>query len=68
VDDRINIIKLSEVIARTGLSRSTIYRRVKQTDFPKPIPLGGNSIGWIEMEVQQWLLARMEDRRSYTQQ
>lgn len=68
MDDRINIIKLSEVIARTGLSRSTIYRRVKQTDFPKPIPLGGNSIGWIEMEVQQWLLARMEDRRSYTQQ
>jgi prophage regulatory protein len=68
VDDRINIIKLSEVIARTGLSRSTIYRRVKQTDFPKPIPLGGNSIGWIELEVQQWLLARMEDRRSYTQQ
>ena len=49
------ILRLPEVVARTGLSRSSIYLRVSQTNFPKPVSLGGRSVGWVEEQVEQWL-------------
>ncbi|WP_018648944.1 MULTISPECIES: AlpA family transcriptional regulator [unclassified Thioalkalivibrio] len=49
------ILRLPSVKARTGLSRSTIYLRVAQGAFPKPIPLGGRAVGWVEEEVDDWL-------------
>lgn len=49
------ILRLPDVQARVGLSRSTIYLRVSQGNFPKPIPLGGRAVGWIESEVEEWL-------------
>lgn len=49
------ILRLPTVKARTGLSRSTIYLRVAQGAFPKPIPLGGRAVGWVEKEIDDWL-------------
>ena len=49
------ILRLPEVVARTGLSRSSIYLRVSQNNFPKPISLGGRSVGWVEEQIEQWL-------------
>jgi prophage regulatory protein len=49
------ILRLPMVIATTGLSRSTIYLRVAQGTFPKPVSLGGRAVGWVEAEVQEWL-------------
>lgn len=49
------IIRLPEVIKRTGLSRSTIYLRLKDNQFPKPIPLGARAIGWLEEDVDSWI-------------
>lgn len=51
----IAILRLPTVKARTGLSRSTIYLRIAQGAFPKPIPLGGRAVGWVEEEVDDWL-------------
>ena len=51
----VSILRLPAVKARTGLSRSTIYVRVADGDFPKPISLGGRAIGWIEEEIEDWL-------------
>lgn len=50
-----DIIRLPEVKARTGLSRSTIYLRISTGTFPKPISLGGRAVGWIETEIQAWI-------------
>lgn len=50
-----NILRLPAVKARTGLSRSTIYLRISDGRFPKPISLGGRAVGWIEVEVNDWL-------------
>ncbi|MGD9851201.1 MAG: helix-turn-helix transcriptional regulator [Nitrospirales bacterium] len=50
-----NILRLPAVMARTGLSRSTIYLRVSEGCFPTPISLGGRAVGWIEAEIQAWL-------------
>lgn len=58
-----SILRLPTVKARTGLSRSTIYLRVSEGTFPKPVSLGGRAVGWIEAEIQQWLEQRIEARR-----
>lgn len=58
-----SILRLPTVKARTGLSRSTIYLRVSQGTFPKPVCLGGRAVGWVESEVQQWLEQRIEASR-----
>jgi prophage regulatory protein len=58
------ILRLPAVKAKTGLSRSTIYLRVVQKTFPKPIGLGGRAVGWLEAEIQDWLQRRIEASRS----
>ena len=49
------ILRLPAVKAATGLSRSTIYLRISEGRFPKPVSLGDRAVGWIEAEVQEWL-------------
>lgn len=44
-----------QVEARTGLARSTIYRRMKQGRFPKPLSLGGGAVGWDSRDIDRWL-------------
>ena len=57
------ILRLPDVKSRTGLSRSTIYLRVNEGSFPKPISLGGRAVGWIESEVQDWVKKQIEQSR-----
>lgn len=57
------ILRLPAVKGRTGLSRSTIYLRVSEGTFPKPVSLGGRAVGWIEAEIQQWLEQQIEASR-----
>lgn len=57
------ILRLPNVKARTGLSRSTIYLRIAEGTFPAPVSLGGRAVGWIEQEVNDWLLQRIESSR-----
>jgi prophage regulatory protein len=57
------ILRLPAVKTRTGLSRSTIYLRVSQGTFPRPVSLGGRAVGWVEAEIQSWLAERIAARR-----
>ena len=48
----VNILRLPQVQARTGLSRTAIYNRMKLGTFPKSIALGNSRAkGWIEPEI-----------------
>jgi len=58
-----NILRLPAVKTRTGLSRSTIYLRISEDSFPRPISLGGRAVGWIESEVDEWLEQQIEASR-----
>ena len=60
---RVRILRLPEVQRRTGLSRSTIYVRLEQGLFPKPVSLGARAVGWIESEVDEWIRQRIEESR-----
>ena len=46
-----SILRLPEVKSLTGLSRSTIYLRIKKGTFPPPISLGARAVGWPSYEV-----------------
>ncbi len=56
-------LRLPEVMARTGLSRSTIYVRLAEGRFPRPVALGGRAVGWIEAEVDEWVRERIAESR-----
>jgi prophage regulatory protein len=58
------ILRLPAVKTRTGLSRSSIYLRVAECTFPKPISLGARAVGWLESEVDEWVSKRIELSRS----
>jgi len=49
------IIRRREVETLVGLSRSTIYSRMAQGTFPKPIPIGGRLVGWLSSDIQAWI-------------
>ena len=59
-----SILRLPAVKTRTGLSRSTIYLRVSQGTFPRPVSLGGRAVGWVEEEIQSWLAERIAGRKA----
>lgn len=56
------IIRLKEVMGLTGLARSTVYKYVSEGVFPKPVSLGGRCVGWLESEVNIWILERIKER------
>lgn len=57
------IIRLPEVKARTGLSRSEVYRRESLGQFPRRVRLGARSVGWASNEVQEWIEERIRKSR-----
>lgn len=59
-----NILRIHGVKAKTGLSRATIYARVKANTFPRPVSLGGRAVGWIESEVDAWLILCITQRNN----
>ena len=56
------LIKLPEVRAKTGLSRSHLYALAQQGLFPKQVKLTERSSAWVESEVQGWIDSRIAQR------
>lgn len=48
------ILGIADVQRETSFSRTTIWRRIRDGDFPKPVPLGGRRVGWPEREIEAW--------------
>lgn len=59
----ISILRLPEVRSRTGLSRSSIYLRIANGEFPPPVSLGGRAVGWLEEEIESWLAEKVASSR-----
>ena len=49
------IIRRPTVIDRTGLSRSTLYRKIKDGTFPRQLKISVTGAGWSELEVERWI-------------
>ena len=72
IQSALTIIRRKQVEARTGLSRSSIYARLRHNPkrpgdydptFPKPVSVGAKAVGWIEAELDEWLAAQVEKSR-----
>lgn len=65
------IIRLKTVLARTGLSRSTLYRKIADGTFPAQIRISVHGAGWRESSVERWMADpvsyREERARSHAQ-
>ena len=49
------IVRLKTVLARTGLSRSTIYRKIAEGTFPAQLRISTNGTGWHESDIDRWI-------------
>jgi prophage regulatory protein len=56
------MLRLSQVIERTQLGKTTIYALQKSGRFPHSVMLTANSVRWIEAEVEDWLANHITER------
>ena len=54
----VRVLRVQEVAKKLGVCRATVYTLLRETDFPKPIKLGGKAVGWVESRVDEWILNR----------
>lgn len=57
------IIRLPEVINRTGLSRSSIYLPMSKGVFPNSISQGDRAVGWVKSDIEQWQGVRIAEAK-----
>jgi predicted DNA-binding transcriptional regulator AlpA len=62
--DDVSFLRLPEVKAVTGLSKTSIYELVRSKSFPAPVRLGPRAVAWVRSEVRQWALERVHASRS----
>jgi prophage regulatory protein len=60
----VRILRSRTVQNTTGLSKSTMYLKIAQGTFPKPISLGARSVGWLDTEIEEWLQGRISLSRT----
>ncbi len=49
------ILRINSVLGRTGLSRSTMYRKMENGTFPKNVQISTRCVGWRESAVSEWM-------------
>jgi prophage regulatory protein len=57
------ILRLSQVKASTGRSRSSIYADIRAGRFVSPINIGPRAVGWLAHEIDEWIAARIAQSR-----
>jgi prophage regulatory protein len=64
--DEVIFVRLPEVKAVTGLSKSSLYALIRANNFPAPVRLGPRTVAWVKSEVKQWAVERVLTSRSAT--
>lgn len=49
------ILRINTVLARTGLSPSTMYRKMESGTFPGNVQISARRVGWRESAIDAWL-------------
>jgi predicted DNA-binding transcriptional regulator AlpA len=60
----VTFIRLPEVKAVTGLSKTSIYELIRAKSFPAPVRLGPRSVAWVKAEIREWAVERVQASRS----
>jgi len=56
------ILRLPAVIDKTGSNTNDIYNGMKTGTFPKSVPIGKRTVGWLESEIDDWIAAKVRAR------
>ena len=73
IQSGLKILRRKQVEARTGLSRSSIYAKMRRnpkrpsdfdSSFPQPVAVGAKAVGWVESEIESWLAAQIHKSRA----
>ena len=56
------LLRLPEVISRTGYKRSNIYQLMNLGDVPKSVQLEPGTVAWLSSEIDQWIDDRVKER------
>ncbi|KFX00722.1 MULTISPECIES: helix-turn-helix transcriptional regulator [Pectobacterium] len=59
------LIRLSEVLERTGFGKAWIYRLISQNRFPRPVKIGIRAIAFVESEIDEWIQLTIENSRNH---
>ena len=62
---RTRLIRLSEVMNKTGFGKAWIYRLISQNRFPQPVKIGIRAIAFIESEIDEWIQLTIENSRKH---
>lgn len=60
------LLRIKDVLHKTGLSRSSLYEKIARRNFPEPIKLGLRSVAWLESEVNEWVLQCISATRTFS--
>ncbi len=58
MEGEVQILRIGQVLCMTGLSKTTLWRRVRAGEFPAPVRLGGprsRAVGWRRADVERWI-------------
>lgn len=58
------LIRMPEVIKRTGIGRSAIYAAIAKGKFPPPVKIGERASAWVEDEISEWIEERISASRT----
>lgn len=58
----LRILRLPDVIRKTGMSKTAIYTRLRKNEFPEPLKLGPRAVGFVEAEVNGFLADLIRQR------
>jgi prophage regulatory protein len=57
------ILRIDDVSKLTGLSKSSIYKQIRQNQFPKSIKLTARATGWDSREVEKWITNKINQNK-----
>ena len=55
-------IRLPSVMARTSISRSSIYKQMEEGTFPKQVNTSAKSVAWVSHEIDEWIVSKINSR------
>lgn len=58
------LLRLKQVVEKTGLKRSQIYLYMKTGTFPRSVKIGPASVAWLESEIDEWISLKLSNRKN----
>lgn len=62
-NSNIRLIRMPEVLSKTGFKKSWVYLLISSNSFPKPIKIGARAIAFVEAEIDEWVEERINEYR-----